>query len=682
MISLAKMIQMKVVLFYFVVFMLVFHRLYANPVVKNNEVLKYNTSSPITTQISINKTPAINEECIVTCKVNSINDAVDTKFKLEIPEDAKIIEGELIWQADLYADIPVVYNMVIMFSKEGKKKISFKATKVIDEKNVFGDSSFVFITIGYDRAAKKGYPDIEINTVGKKKIFNNEKLDSDKKENIDNKGKFLDNETEIIDKNSFYPPAITEKEYSKNFPIEPNYRISNKKAAGDLTINGRWQFTGRSNKLESEKMLVLIINGDNEIISGCYTDQDGYYECGPFKNPGDTGLRSQLVTYSYFVEKKDDLKVIQTDSNKLYGVTTKTMKFEDGTYNIGSWYLGKESIINQAFWLTKDLIKVWRFVWNSGKMQIPQISAGSCTIKWQYDSNDGDYYRRGEYIHLKGDAPLSTNIVGHEYGHNIMYTVYGNWMPITYCPSPHYVNRKSHENCAWTEGWASFISIAANDDPVYRWASGSSVDMEDANGSWDDGDEVEGRVTASLWDIYDLIKDGLDKYSDNSFKPIWRVVSKEKSDNFKEFWKQRESQGFNIKDAVMCLLQNTIDYRNNINTDDYGDTCNEAHLINNNEKLSGLITKNDCDYFHFNLDRPSSVEIYTEGNTDTYGILFNCCDGSPPSNSCEVIRNDDSGINFNFSINTNLEPGDYYLKVRHYNIDLGEGEYILKSKIQ
>jgi len=51
MISLEKMIQIKVVLFYFVVFMLVFHILNANPVVKNNYILKHNTSSPITSQV-------------------------------------------------------------------------------------------------------------------------------------------------------------------------------------------------------------------------------------------------------------------------------------------------------------------------------------------------------------------------------------------------------------------------------------------------------------------------------------------------------------------------------------------------------------------------------------------------------------------------------------------------------
>jgi len=117
--------------------------------------------------------------------------------------------------------------------------------------------------------------------------------------------------------------------------------------------------------------------------------------------------------------------------------------------------------------------------------------------------------------------------------------------------------------------------------------------------------------------------------------------------------------------------------------DDYPNTCDDATLIEMNKIINAKIdyqgqneNDGDCDYFQIEIPEEMAVSIFTTGDTDTYGILFNCCNGSPPNCS---IRIDDSnnGDNNNFRINEILEKGTYYLKVRHEDITNGTGNYNL-----
>jgi transcription elongation factor len=59
--------------------------------------------------------------------------------------------------------------------------------------------------------------------------------------------------------------------------------------------------------------------------------------------------------------------------------------------------------------------------------------------------------------------------------------------------------------------------MAVNNNPFYRWDSGSSLNLETPTWStsgWDDGDDVESQVAGALCDILDSINDGDDMYTD------------------------------------------------------------------------------------------------------------------------------------------------------------------------
>jgi len=628
-------------------------------------------STTIQVSISIDKIPKVNESTILQFDIVSIYYAEDTKVQIDLPSDAVVINGDITWKGNLLANQAHKMSLEILFETEGKKKITCTATKIFDESNSWGDLKSLFLTVG-SQFSQLGYPSM-----------------------IQDKSELLAEaeiigEGETIDSKESYPASIQNSPESLEITTEPSNplikqrKISNEKPLrsddGSLTIEGRWQFYGRNSSLESEQMKVYIVRGDNnKILSICYTDENGYYSCGPFGNPGSAGVRSVFVTSVTYSLNRDTLRVINLDTKNVFAYTTPSVKFQDGTRNIGSYFIGKDKENVRAYWLQKDLIKVWKFIYhNAGKYQNPKVSAGSCTIRWKADSEDGNYYNLGGDIYLEADAPLSNTVVGHEYGHRIMYGVYGNCFPNDNCPSPHYIGLASNTTCAWTEGWANFLPLAVNNDPVYRWEKSSRNLETTYHEGWENGDAVEGRIAASLWDIYDQENDNLDKYSDQTFRKIWDVLYSQNDNTFKEYWTARKERGHNVDDAINCLLENTIDYRDNGNDDDFGNTCYGSYQLLNNQALTGNIDKGDSDYFKFNIYRSSYVDLHTTGTTDTYGILFSCCDGSPPSTSCEVIRSDDEGTGRNFRINEYLYSGTYYLKIRHYNRYTGSGKYILK----
>jgi len=359
-------------------------------------------------------------------------------------------------------------------------------------------------------------------------------------------------------------------------------------------VTGRWSYYDRDDVFTgAREMLVELVQGDNGAhLAWCYTDLDGYYSCTG-TNPGGVGVRTRIISYTSYNPNPDRLVVVNPDwgtsnsVNNAFSMRTGVTVFSDGTHDIGSWYILNDNNYERAFWIERDLIDAWRYVFfGTGSTQSPQETTGPTTVEWKIDSTDGTYYSRGGNIHLKGADPLSDTVVNHEYGHNIMWTIYGAWMPTTNCPSPHYVNGTSHVNCAWTEGWANFITIAVNNDPVYRWSSGSSINLETptwGSSTWDDGDDVEGRVAGALWDILDSANEGFDLYTDN-IGNIWDTIYHQTDSNFSLYWSAWKARGHNANKAVMSIYQNTIDYR--IGGDDnyeQNDTLGTAYDLSSKE---------------------------------------------------------------------------------------------------
>jgi len=96
-------------------------------------------------------------------------------------------------------------------------------------------------------------------------------------------------------------------------------------------------------------------------------------------------------------------------------------------------------------------------------------------------------------------------------------------------------------------------------------------------------------------------------------------------------------------------------------SDDHGSDCAAATPIVCDSITAGRIyPARNRDYFRLQLDQPGLIAIQSTGSTDTYGsLLDSACN--------ELISNDDNGSGRNFFIEQMLDPGIYYIGVRHYN---------------
>ncbi|MBK9169561.1 MAG: pre-peptidase C-terminal domain-containing protein [Bryobacterales bacterium] len=80
-------------------------------------------------------------------------------------------------------------------------------------------------------------------------------------------------------------------------------------------------------------------------------------------------------------------------------------------------------------------------------------------------------------------------------------------------------------------------------------------------------------------------------------------------------------------------------------------------------------THGESDLFHFTVEAPGRFQIETEGRTDVVMRLLG------PNNDTDLIEeDDDSGKGRNARIIAHLDPGAYYVQVRHYR-PRGTGDY-------
>ena len=95
-------------------------------------------------------------------------------------------------------------------------------------------------------------------------------------------------------------------------------------------------------------------------------------------------------------------------------------------------------------------------------------------------------------------------------------------------------------------------------------------------------------------------------------------------------------------------------------SDDHGADRATATDVEAGSDIPGVLTAGDVDYFSIEVSNSGALEVYSSGNTDTYGYLEDA-DG-------ETLRsNDDGGAGTNFRISEDITAGTYYVRVRGYS---------------
>lgn len=354
-----------------------------------------------------------------------------------------------------------------------------------------------------------------------------------------------------------------------------------KYVAGQVTPQGWFYFYDRDdNQTPARHTRVHIYDadpgGEDDLLDSTTTDANGFWQVGPLDNWDDDDP-GPLDLYAVF---ETDIEDSDTARRRVTNFGSWAYKWQiptqdnvpDGMVDLGAWAVGDASDWEPAMWVFQDLLRAWEYVRDN-----TSTDPGSVTARWEKDKTSflpctGSCQMpyppiSGIFIsHPDRNAP---DIVIHELGHQYMYNAMGSWWwpnvdDMLECLS-HGIQGQENPLCAWTEGWADFLPLAVNGDQCFDWNNTpcSGLDLETptwGTAGWDDGDEVEGRVAGSLYDLFDQSNDGSDQTA-FGFEPIWAIVHTVPGEqSFLEFWDSWETQGYNQHRAVQALYQNTIDY--------------------------------------------------------------------------------------------------------------------------
>ncbi len=82
------------------------------------------------------------------------------------------------------------------------------------------------------------------------------------------------------------------------------------------------------------------------------------------------------------------------------------------------------------------------------------------------------------------------------------------------------------------------------------------------------------------------------------------------------------------------------------------------------DRIGWIENLNDKDYFKVQVSKPGALTVFTTGNIDTRGYLYDIGNGDVPY---LWTSDDDSGSGNNFGIMSQVFPGAYYIEVEGYN---------------
>lgn len=365
------------------------------------------------------------------------------------------------------------------------------------------------------------------------------------------------------------------------------YYANQKGQAGMLTVSGAYVMRNRENDgayayANSLVQLVTGVSGAHRAWS--YTNSEGSFTFPAIANPGSDGIIVRVYSVSflanglgYGVCKPSVCTDNAAADSALYSyfysqLSPQIPNLPDGANNIG--------LIQTPFSLSNSLRAMWiNHDMNDAHAHLLQNSLvrGPFTAVWSNSSTDGNYYNLGGNIHFKSDVANGTNhTVLHELGHNVMYNAGTFPTNPSDCPNPHYVDKISGTQCAWTEGWASAFANLVNDDPSRCFAPSTSncisyetdPSFDQCFPDWDCGlnsHQVEGHVTGALWDLYDTNNDGIDinVYGTNE---LYDTMQLSAYPAFLSWWSSWLAQGFPAE-AGNSLHQNDIKFTQSYDID-------------------------------------------------------------------------------------------------------------------
>ncbi len=312
----------------------------------------------------------------------------------------------------------------------------------------------------------------------------------------------------------------------------------------------------------------------NILLGMTFTDGNGNFLAGPYENKPN-GTDVQVV-----VESTGPYFRVTTDNFLLqYSIFSNvSRRVPDSVVDMG---LIKPDSQQNGAWAAYDaLMSGWLYPYYNFNYSAPSVRLRWPDMKWLiFTVPHGAYYVHGDDIYLGLDAATSPDVINHEYGHFLMYSLYNNWLPATENCSNHSAFYKSSEKCAWVEGWANFYPALIFNKTQFDYLGHWFIPVEETI-LGDTGDDVEGRVTGFLNDLVDQNNEGYDTATFGT-GTIWSIINSTRVQNLSEFWEIWKSRGNNASAGLGALFQNLINYCSDSDLDGFeewpcGDDCNDS----------------------------------------------------------------------------------------------------------
>lgn len=218
------------------------------------------------------------------------------------------------------------------------------------------------------------------------------------------------------------------------------------------------------------------------------------------------------------------------------------------TVPLGKYTVPEDALFTVARWMYADTLDAHEFFSDTFRYDAPHVNVNS-HVRTSYNLEEGHI---NVIMQPVGTPQAETNTqregVLHEYGHHVMYSVYSSGIPPLGADCfAHYPGLLTNSACAWAEGWAEFVSIAIEDNPVRLFGTAArnahhnyetrethnrpeGATHDPLSGSlvltqFGDGWTDEGNITASLWDMHD---EGSEEAGDNmsgGLPEIWAAFT-------------------------------------------------------------------------------------------------------------------------------------------------------------
>jgi len=109
--------------------------------------------SPLQMDLTLEKLPKLGEEILLTATIYTVMDISDASAEIQLPEGAKLIDGDLVWQGDLMEDTSVQIQARVAFTEEGNRIIRALTQKRFDANNSIGEEKSIYLHVSAEGSA-------------------------------------------------------------------------------------------------------------------------------------------------------------------------------------------------------------------------------------------------------------------------------------------------------------------------------------------------------------------------------------------------------------------------------------------------------------------------------------------------------------------------------------------------